>query len=99
MQTIWFNAHHSPIGAFVTFTLGFPGAKGGLGLELGGPPNQEIYIGAESERPNDFEALQFFSVSNWDEAARYDVGAAAAGQGPRVRPFARDAVRREFGMC
>jgi hypothetical protein len=99
MQTIWFNAHHSPIGAFATFTLGFPGAKGGLGLELGGPPNQEIYIGAESERPNDFEALPFFSVSNWDEAARYDVGAAAAGQGPRVRPFARDAVRREFGVC
>ena len=43
-----FNAHHSPVGAFATFTLGFPGAKGGLGLELGGPADENIFIGVET---------------------------------------------------
>jgi hypothetical protein len=28
----FFNAHHSPVGAFASFTLGFPGASGGLEL-------------------------------------------------------------------
>ena len=42
-KSIFYNAHHSPIGAFASFTLGYKGAKGGLGLELGKPADQNIY--------------------------------------------------------
>ena len=36
----FFNAHHSPIGAFASFTLGFPGKEGGFDLEQGRPPSK-----------------------------------------------------------
>ncbi|MBB5326360.1 hypothetical protein HNQ34_003513, partial [Anoxybacillus tepidamans] len=29
-KNMFFNAHHSPVGAFASFTLGFPGKSGGL---------------------------------------------------------------------
>mgnify|MGYP005838772085 CR=1 FL=1 len=45
MKNIYFNAHHSPIGAFASFTLGYRGAKGGLGLELGKPADENVFIG------------------------------------------------------
>lgn len=67
-----FNAHHSPIGAFASFTLGFHGANGGLGLELGGPANQSVYIGVEEEGRN-FRLLPFFKEEASAEASRYDV--------------------------
>ena len=44
-RNIFFNTQHSPIGAFASFTLGAKGAKGGLGLELGKPSDQNIFIG------------------------------------------------------
>ena len=33
----FFNAHHSPIGAFASFTLGHKGPSGGLGMDVGKP--------------------------------------------------------------
>jgi hypothetical protein len=44
-----FNAHHSPIGSFSTFTLGMFGDKGGPGVELRQPANQSVVIGYEEE--------------------------------------------------
>ena len=73
MENIFFNAHHSPIGAFASFTLGFPGASGGLGLELGKPADQSVYIGIECE-PNDFRLLPFCTMAAGHEAERFDVG-------------------------
>ncbi|MCU6795051.1 glycoside hydrolase family 52 protein [Paenibacillus sp. WQ 127069] len=72
---IFFNAHHSPIGAFASFTLGFRGAKGGLGLELGKPADQSVFIGLQSDDGSLYEALPFFAeaVDAVDESARYDV--------------------------
>ncbi|MFP4540859.1 MAG: glycoside hydrolase family 52 protein [Opitutales bacterium] len=62
---IRFNAHHSPVGAFASFTLGQPGASGGFGLELGDPARQSLYIGAERrEQPGTFEALPFFAETD-----------------------------------
>ncbi|HEY8967299.1 MAG TPA: glycoside hydrolase family 52 protein, partial [Candidatus Methylacidiphilales bacterium] len=58
LPTPFFNAQHSPIGAFASFTLGAKGAKGGLGLELGKPADQNIYIGVEEEgQPGRFACL------------------------------------------
>ena len=41
----FFNAHHSPIGAYATFTLGYPGASGGFGQQQKLPGTQSTYIG------------------------------------------------------
>ena len=73
-KNMFFNAHHSPLGAFASFTLGFPGAGGGLDLELGRSPRQNVYIGAESlEKEGTYEAFPFFTSSDDDESKRYDI--------------------------
>lgn len=68
----FYNVQHSPIGAFASFTLGFKGAKGGLGLELGKPADENIYIGLQSRDGSTYEALPFFTQVE-DESSRYDV--------------------------
>lgn len=68
----FYNAHHSPVGAFATLTLGATGAKGGFGLELGSPANENLYIGFERDaEPGVIDALPFFDrvevdTSNFD---------------------------------
>lgn len=94
----FFNAHHSPVGAFASFTLGLPGQKGGLGLELGRPAEQNVYIGAESGDGTRFDALPFFAAAA-DERARYDVEQrAAAAKRAAVLPFPRESIRRDFRL-
>ncbi len=93
-----FNAHHSPVGAFATFTLGFPGPKGGLGLELGGPADENIFIGVETADGGTFEALPFFATSA-DAAKRYDVSGDEAPRQGLVRAFAPERISREFGAA
>ena len=44
-----FHAHHSPMGAHASFTLGMFGANGGMALERGSPADQSIFIGYRSE--------------------------------------------------
>jgi hypothetical protein len=101
-DNIFFNAHHAPIGAFATFTLGFPGAKGGLGLELGRPADQNVYIGVESDAPGVFQALPFFGAGLDGERARYEVDSApprtAGGREVRLTPFGRGAIARSFAL-
>jgi len=100
MDSIFFNTHHSPIGAFASFTLGYPGAKGGLGLELTGPADQNVFIGVESrDDARVFESLPFFEGSD-DDSKRYDVEANEDDEmGPKavVKPFEMDAITRSFG--
>jgi len=95
----FFNAHHSPIGAFASFTLGFRGAKGGLGLELGKPADQNVYIGLETEKGNVYEALPFFEAGA-DESRRYDVEKRSEEESasPAIVPFAASDIRREFRL-
>jgi len=68
----FFNAHHSPIGAFASLTLGFPGCSGGLDLEQGRPPKENVFIGLESTVKNRYQALPFFQ-QNESESGRYDI--------------------------
>ena len=97
MKDISFNAHHSPVGAFASFTLGFPGAKGGLGLELGGPANESVFVGLEKRSGNGFEALPFFA-SSADSAKRYDVAADAPLKQGMVEAFDPKTISRAFGI-
>lgn len=93
----FFNAHHSPIGAFASLTLGFPGPSGGLGLELGGPPKESVFIGLENPSGKGFKALPFFG-SSADSEKRYDVAADAPLQQGLVRPFPKNRIRRKFSI-
>ena len=43
-----FHAHHSPMGAHASFTLGMFGANGGMALEKE-PEDQSIFVGYRSE--------------------------------------------------
>jgi hypothetical protein len=98
MNDIFFNAHHSPIGAFATFTCGHKGAKGGLGLELGRPADENLFIGIESQTEGVLETLPFCQSAE-DESKRYLIEQAAATEkpkGPSLIPFASGSITREF---
>ncbi|WP_077624696.1 glycoside hydrolase family 52 protein [Sediminibacillus massiliensis] len=100
MDNKFFNAHHSPIGAFSSFTLGFPGNGGGLDVELGRSPRKNVFIGLESlEKEGHYEALPFFGSSE-DESKRYDI------ENPDPDPdkpeiihaFPKEEVERDFRL-
>jgi hypothetical protein len=87
MKTHNYNAHHSPLGAFASFTLGFRGAQGGLGLELGGPANQNVFIGFENAS-DQFDLLPFYEEKAGEaEALRYDVEGAEQSNEPVCGPY------------
>ncbi len=60
----FYNAHHAPIGAFASFTLGYKGASGGLGLELAGPANQNVYVMLDACDGSRLDALPFFPIDS-----------------------------------
>ena len=95
-DSIFFNAHHSPIGAFASFTLGYRGAKGGLGLELGKPADQNVFIGLQADDGNYYEALPFFAHA-MDESARYDVEKAEVNENKqRLVSFPSQSIVRDL---
>ncbi|HZH60741.1 MAG TPA: glycoside hydrolase family 52 protein [Metabacillus sp.] len=96
----FFNAHHSPIGSFSSFTLGFPGSGGGLDLELGRSPRKSVFIGVEScDKEGMYDALPFFDVGD-DESKRYDIENLDPDQNkPKIIfPFDKNEVTREFKL-
>ncbi|HEY3328859.1 MAG TPA: glycoside hydrolase family 52 protein [Capsulimonadaceae bacterium] len=108
MADIFYNAHHSPIGAFASFTLGYKGAKGGLGLEIGKPADQSFYVGVE-ERPGAIHALPFFAGAETGGTAatsvdseRYvtadDAASDRVGSKTVIVPYADDTISRDFRL-
>ncbi|AKS39172.1 beta-xylosidase [Anoxybacillus gonensis] len=101
-KNMFFNAHHSPVGAFASFTLGFPGKSGGLDLELARPPRQNVFIGVESlEQSNVYDVLPFLQMENEDESRRYDIENPDPNpQKPNILiPFAKEEIKREFRVA
>lgn len=72
MKNIFFNANHSPIGAYASFTLGHPGASGGPGMERRVPADTNVYIGVERREGGSYESFPFFENEE-DESKKYDV--------------------------
>lgn len=97
MRTIFFNAHHAPIGAFASFTLGAKGASGGLGLELGRPSGQSIYIGAETHTQGRFKALPFYGEAR-NIAEDYNIEAGQKHDSV-LTPYADEDISRTMGPC
>jgi hypothetical protein len=60
-----FNAHHAPIGAYATFTLGGAGRTGGVRFGSGHPPHQDVFAGARTTGGT-WAALPFFAPSEDD---------------------------------
>ncbi|MEC0090460.1 glycoside hydrolase family 52 protein [Paenibacillus macquariensis] len=96
----FFNAHHSPIGAFASFTLGFPNAGGGFDLELGRSPKQNVFIGLEKEDGTGYDTLPFHNTEESEEGKRYDMDNPDPNQNkPKLLyPFAKEDVTREFKL-
>lgn len=96
LPNIFFNAQHAPIGAFSSFTLGFPGRSGGLGMELGRPANQDVYIGLETNEPNVFEAFPFFEGF---KDPNQDFGLLAASKArAHIKIFMLDKIERHYSV-
>ena len=97
----FFNAHHSPIGAFASFTLGFRGASGGLDLEIGKPPKQNIFIGLERADGKGFDTLPFHENKGEDESKRYDIENPDPNQDkPSILfPFQEEEISRDFRVA
>ncbi|HEY3780117.1 MAG TPA: glycoside hydrolase family 52 protein [Fimbriimonadaceae bacterium] len=101
-DTIFFNAHHSPIGAFSTLTLGCKGSRGGFGCGLKGPADESVFVGIEEERrPGMFKCLPFFDGSDFAPAPEsFDVEGLSDHHHPNaVLPFFDSDITRKLGAA
>ncbi len=95
-----FNAHHSPVGAFSSFTLGYPGPSGGFGCELGKPADQHIFIGYESAS----ERGVFNTFPFYEESSDAEEDFVLEDQGDhlekaKLRCIETSEIEREFTPC
>jgi hypothetical protein len=98
----FFNAHHSPTGAFGSFTFGCKGPLGGLGIELKGPADENVFIGVEDiNEPGKYKALPFSdSLGHQLSAEDYDVEGLSDFQFPKAVTMFEDAdIYRTLGAC
>jgi len=99
----FFNTQHAPNGAHASLTLGFPGARGGMDLELCGAPGQSVLVALESaQQPGLFETLPFCEPPDDAERQRFvsdqgDAHLGASGLGARL--FEPGEVQREFSLA
>lgn len=90
---LFYNAQHSPLGSFASFTLGSRGAKGGLGLELGKPADQSVFIGREDEKG----AVYFpFFENRSQERDRFEASIHGEQSIKPVRVFPSHDIKREL---
>jgi hypothetical protein len=99
LSNLFFNTHHAPIGAHASLTLGFPGGKGGLDLELCRPADQSVLVALESAaQPNLFEALPFTELPDLEARKRF-VNEEVTAHLADVVLFGQDQVQREFSLA
>jgi xylan 1,4-beta-xylosidase len=91
--SLYFNTQHSPIGAFASFTLGAKGPRGGLGLELGKPADENILIGLENPEGGSFSYLPFCDPIK-DDSSTFDTDTGRKDQNGQMKPYADDAISR-----
>jgi xylan 1,4-beta-xylosidase len=108
VENINFNAPHSPMGAFMSFTAGHFGTLGGIGTQIGKPGNQEVYVGVKNGRrfeSSPLQCLPFFTPKRNDETwiANFLVeqldSAGKKDPGRHVNAYTKDQIRREYGWA
>ena len=100
-----FNAQHSPMGAFFSFTCGTFGTRGGFGLQIGRPGNQDLYIGVKDGARSDdgpLKCLPFYRSAAKGGAGAADFLVEQAGPGEANAPanviaYSKDQIRRRYG--
>lgn len=97
-EKTFFNAHHSPIGAFTSLTLGYRGSCGGLGIELAGPANQNVYIGLQKNDGEDFEMLPFYGDAI-NQKQNFDSTENPSISKRNIKPFDEASIKRDFRLC
>jgi xylan 1,4-beta-xylosidase len=104
---ISFNAQHSPMGAFASFTCGHFGTRGGIAAQIGSPGNQDLYIGVkDGSRLSDapLRCLPFFKGAGSGAAGAADFLVEQAGpteqNAPaKVIPLRREQLERYYGWA
>jgi hypothetical protein len=99
---ISFNAQHSPMGAFMSFTCGNFGTRGGVGLQIGQPGNQDIYIGVkDGDRKSESvpRCLPFYQGNSRDAVSAFLVEAGPEQQNvkEKVQAFRAEQIKRFYG--
>ena len=87
-----FHAHHSPMGAHASFTLGMFGSNGGMALERGSPADQSIFIGYRSE--SGLTRLFPFYENLINDAERFSQ--ADSENGSRTVEFSENEIQRNY---
>jgi xylan 1,4-beta-xylosidase len=96
-----YHTQHAPMGAFASFTVGLPGARGGLGQSLPGPAEQNVYAGfrrasSSGEAEGESWTLLPFHQANAVAAMAAFLGEAAAHDAPPAAvPHTLDAAQIE----
>jgi hypothetical protein len=80
MPIIDFNAQHSPMGAFMSFTCGHFGAGGGIGMEIGRPADQNLSVGVKHGDRRSVAPIVCLPFTHGSAAA---TGNAATGNAPK----------------
>lgn len=87
-----FHAHHSPMGAHSSFTIGMFGAPGGMALERGSPADSAVFVGYKTAAGKVHSFPFFKDVDN--DAERYSQSSAEGGSGACV--FDEEVIEREY---
>ncbi len=93
MHSIDFHAHHSPQGAYATFTCGRFGAGGGPTIEGVQPASMDLVIGYADGDTDDMHALPFFRGAGVADYADFATDAATP---PRNRRLLLQGTRRNY---
>jgi hypothetical protein len=104
-RNINFNAQHSPMGAFMSFTCGHFGSRGGIGVEIGAPANQDLYIGVKeggrySDQP--LKCLPFYRGADETNADAFLVeqsGPAEQNTESLVVPYTAEEIERTYNWA
>ncbi|MDR3739125.1 MAG: glycoside hydrolase family 52 protein [Terracidiphilus sp.] len=100
-----FNAQHAPMGAFMSFTCGNFGTRGGIGLQIGQPGDQEVFVGfKEGDRFSDatLQCLPFYTAAVNRSADAFLVEQAGPSEQnvkPDAAPFSDGAFSRSYGWA
>ncbi len=105
LSHISYNAQHSPMGAFMSFTCGNFGTRGGIGLQIGQPGDQELFVALkDGDRHSSatLKCLPFYVGADNRAADAFLVeqaGPAEKNVKPDAEPFQTSEIHRDYKWC
>ena len=90
-----YHAHHSPMGAHSSMTLGMFGACGGMALEKGSPANEGVFVGYRTASGKLYSMP--FSEGITNDAERYSQGGGGSDSASFV--FGEEDIGRDYSWA